>query len=151
MKLVNSIHIYIYQFFRPISCLRGLLLYKLVLYKLLYGCPFYSINVNVNTVLKILSVRAPSLDQKMISWYQEIEFLISENKVDFFISKIRFLDIKKSFFWYQEIEYLISENHFLISKIRILDIRNWIFDIKKWFVFSDIRKSIFWYQKVRPI
>ena len=45
---------------------------------------------------------------KFISWYQEIEFLKSKNRI---------IDIKKSIFLYQEFD-------FLTSKIRFLDIKH---------------------------
>ena len=62
--------------------------------------------------------------KKSISWYQEIDFLIS---------RILFLDIKKTISWYQKIfldikkKILISRIHFLISRNRIVDIKKcWI-------------------------
>ena len=82
------------------------------------------------------------------SWYQEIEFLISRNRI---------LDIKKSNSWYQEIEYswyqkifldikryflisrihfLISRIHFLISRIYFLRSRIRILDIQKCWINS---------------
>ena len=57
-----------------------------------------------------------SKKRTMIFWYQKFKFLISINNL---------------FFWYQEFDSLISENHFLISQIRILDIRKSFFDIKE--------------------
>ena len=58
-----------------------------------------------------------------------------------FLIDIRNLNLwkqKMSHFLYQECEFLISkiiisisDNHFLISQIRILEIRPWFFDIKK--------------------
>ena len=81
----------------------------------------------------------------IISWYQEIEFLIS---------RIIILDIKKSISWYQEIEFLISRNifYFLISRNRILDIKNSISWYQKIFLdiknsFLDIKKNS-WYQEM---
>ena len=74
--------------------------------------------------------------KKLIFWSQIVKFLKSKNNL---------------FFWYEELDFLILEYNLLISKIRILDIRKWNFDIKKWFVFSDIRNRFFLYQKIRPI
>ena len=79
--------------------------------------------------------------KKMISWYQEIEFLISENKDDFL---------------YQKFDFLISKNLFLMSRNRIFDIRKSFSDVKKNFSeffisknwFSDINNSNSWYQKI---
>ena len=59
-------------------------------------------------------------------------------------------------FWYQEIHLLISNIHFLISGIRILDIRKsfTFLDIRNsiyWYIrksFFDVKKSIFWYQMI---
>ena len=66
----------------------------------------------------------------LISWYK---------KIDFFISRNRFLDFKKSIFWYQNIDVLISKNQFL-------DIRNhfWYQEING---ISWYQKFIFWYKK----
>ena len=64
-----------------------------------------------------------------ISWYQEIEFLISRNQI---------LDIKNHISWFLEV-FLVSRNneYFLVSRIRFLDIKKWI----------DIKKSNSWYQE----
>ena len=79
-------------------------------------------------------------------WYQEIEFLISrniyhfldiKNSVDFWISRIRFLDIKKYFLisnnisWYQEFISWYQVFHVLILRIHFLKSRKRIIDIKK--------------------
>ena len=89
----------------------------------------------------------------MISWYQEISSWYQE--FDILISRIRFLDIKKSISWYQELPLLnytkpfldiknsnswYQEFDFLISRIWFLDIKKWILDIKKWIL--DIKKWI---------
>ena len=95
------------------------------------------------------------------SWYQQFEFLISANncwyqQIYLDIKNWRtIVDIKNCVSWYQELKYwyqefdlLISliyvicwyhEIEFLISRIRILDINIWIFDIKN---------SNCWYQEL---
>ena len=73
--------------------------------------------------------------QEINSWYQEI-FLISRSfwyqEFDFLISRNRILDIKNSIFWYQEFDFLISRND-------------------KYFLISRIRfpdiKNSNWYQE----
>ena len=63
--------------------------------------------------------------QEFISWYQEIQFLISRNEMHFLISRNWFLDINNSISWYQEIDFLILIIRFL-----------------------DIKKSISWCQEM---
>ena len=60
----------------------------------------------------------------------------------------RFFDIKKSIhLLISKIDFFISKNRFLdINKF--LDIKKWNFDIKKKDLFLDIKKSIFWYQEI---
>ena len=64
-----------------------------------------------------------------ISWYQNF---FGYQKLEFFILKINFI------FWHQEFDFLVSENHFLISQIRITDIRKWFSDFKNYFKISRI-------------
>ena len=67
-----------------------------------------------------------------ISWYQEIEFLVSRNICYFLISRNRIHDTKKSNSWYQEFDFFYIKNsiswyqemEFLISKI-FLDIKKY--------------------------
>ena len=61
-----------------------------------------------------------------ISWYQKIEFLISRNH--FLISKIDFL-ILRNVFWGA---LLLLLKYFLISRIWFLDIKKSFLDIKKY-------------------
>ena len=93
----------------------------------------------------------------IISWYQEIEFLIWRNWI---------LDIKKCIFGYQEMYFLISRNaewivkrplriYFLISRNGILDIGKWVF-LSRYQEFDFLRVRILflprngnisWYQE----
>ena len=90
---------------------------------------------------------------KLISWYQEIHFLISRNRILDIKKYSLFLDIKKSNSWYQEIDFLISrilfldiknsiswyqEFYFLISRNRFLDIKKYFLISKKYFLISRI-------------
>ena len=63
--------------------------------------------------------------------------------MDFLISRNRILDIEKSIFWYQEID-------FLISIIIFLDIKKYLINSKTapQNTFPDIKKSISWYQEM---
>ena len=64
--------------------------------------------------------------RQIFYWYQELEFFISEN--------VLFFKIKNVIYLYPECDFLISEINFLISRIRILEIR-----------------LIFWYQKMSGV
>ena len=84
-------------------------------------------------------------------WYHKIDFLTSQNKPDFVISKILFCDIENSNLWYHKIEFVIAQNlrDFVISKNLFCDITNSIFRYHKitltFFIsqiqFCDITKS----------
>ena len=95
---------------------------------------------------------------KLISWYHKTYFQISDVDVSlrhrFNIFEV-FSDIRKWFFFISKIRFF----HFLISRIRICDIKKIkkidfliskiiIFDIKKITCFSDIKNFIFLYQKI---
>ena len=69
-----------------------------------------------------------------ILWYYKIDFLISQNNLDFFFISRWFFDIKKSNLWYHKIEFVISKNqgYFVISKN----------------LFYDIKKSNLWCHKI---
>ena len=64
-------------------------------------------------------------------WFQEIEFLMSENVI-FLITRFRICDIK---------------DNFLISRNPIFYIINVIFLIKRMWI-TDMKNYIFWYQKI---
>ena len=86
---------------------------------------------------------------KKIFWYQQIEFLIWDNKVDFFYTKKFISDIKNHILISRN-QFFISKNHFLISNKNkeFFISKNWFPDIKKFKFLISIKNLFFWYQEI---
>ena len=80
--------------------------------------------------------KSNSLYQEIISWYQEIDFLIWR---EMYSEALFYYLLCIS--WYQEFDFLISRIPFLISQNKFLD-------IKKWNIFLDIKKSNSWNHEI---
>ena len=72
--------------------------------------------------------------RQIFYWYQEFESLKTEN-VLIFISRM----------WISDIIFFETRNHFLKSQVRILEIRQWFFISKMYFVYQT---DFYWYQEL---